>query len=91
MPSHKRLADLNNLNEDFESRLLEVGIATPADLKKVGPVKAYRMVKDLHPKETDLVFLYSLQGALWDMHWNTLPKETRDKLRADSLSILDLS
>ncbi|MDA1258978.1 MAG: TfoX/Sxy family DNA transformation protein, partial [Chloroflexi bacterium] len=42
------------------------------------------LVADLFPSETSVVFLYALQGALWDVHWNALPPEEKERLRNEA-------
>jgi DNA transformation protein and related proteins len=46
------------------------------------PVKAYENICKQNPDKTFPVcyYLYSLQGALLDMHWDALPSELKTEL-----------
>lgn len=79
--ANRRLDQLLNLGPASASRLLEAGIADEAALRHLGAVAAYRRVKHAFPRETTLVLLYALAGALTDTPWTALPPEIRDKLR----------
>jgi DNA transformation protein len=76
------LNGLTNIGPTIAGRLEQVGIKTVADLKRVTPVGAYQLVRDNNPDKTIPVcyYLYSLQGALDEVHWNDLPKKLKDRL-----------
>jgi DNA transformation protein len=76
------LAQLQNIGPTIRKRLNEIGIYTRADLQRVGPVKAYRRICENYPNQTIPVcyYLYSLQGALMDVHWDQLPAILKDEL-----------
>jgi hypothetical protein len=63
-------------------RLHEIGVYTLKDLEAMGPVKAYVRIKRHYPEDTTLLLLYSLQGTLMGIHWNAVPQEIKDSLRA---------
>ena len=84
--SNRRLDHLLNLGPASATRLREVGIADEAALRRVGAVAAYRRVKHAFPRETTLVLLYALAGALADIPWAALSPTDRDKLRCRTLS-----
>ena len=69
-----------NLGPVSERQLREVGIATPAALRRVGALAAYRRLKHRFPREINLVCLYALEGALRDRHWNRLPADLKQWL-----------
>ncbi len=77
------LAAVKNIGPITAHRLHEVGVRTLADLEALGAVEAYRRVKAAFPRDTTLVCLYALQGALLDLHWNELPPDLKVQLRAD--------
>lgn len=60
----------------------QVGVITVADLKRVTPAGAYKLVRDKNPDKTIPVcyYLYSLQGALDGVHWSELPNNLKDEL-----------
>jgi DNA transformation protein len=79
-PLHRLL----NLGPVTARRLREVGIADEAALRAMGAAAAYRRVKHAFPRETTMVLLYALHGALTDAHWNRLPADTKARLRRES-------
>lgn len=78
------LAQLRNIGPTVRRRLNEIGICTRADLERMGPVKAYKRICANYPNQTIPVcyYLYSLQGALMDLHWNDLPQAIKEGLYA---------
>ena len=64
-------------------RLNEVGIHSKSDLRRVGPAKAYAMIAARNPDVTIPVcyYLYSLEGALTDTHWDDIPESRKRTLR----------
>lgn len=77
----QRLRDLRNIGPQTERWLHEAGIHTPNELEALGAMEAWRRVRALRP-DASLVGLYAVQGALINCHWNELPEEMRDELRA---------
>ena len=77
-----RLSHLINIGEKTEHMLNEVDIWTQQDLQEVGPVEAWNRIKELHPDQATLTFLYALQGALLGVPWHKLPVEVVDELLA---------
>jgi DNA transformation protein and related proteins len=73
------LSKLKNIGETIERQLNEIGVFSREDLKKVGPVSAFRKIKQNYPDMTISVcyYLYSLQGALNDMHWDASPASAK--------------
>ena len=65
--------------------LAAVGIVSDADLKRIGPVEAFVMVRD----ETDFGpsknLLYAMIGALEDQDWRSIAREQK----ADLIFALD--
>jgi DNA transformation protein len=72
-----------NIGATIEKRLNEIGVFSIADLAQITPVKAYQSICKQNPDKTFPVcyYLYSLQGALLDLHWNNLPAELKIELR----------
>jgi DNA transformation protein len=76
------LKKLKNLGPTIIKRLNEIEIYTKEDLGRVGSFKAYIYIKKNYPKKTIPIcyYLYSLEGALRGIHWNDLPKKTKQDL-----------
>ncbi len=82
MPN-RQLADLQNIGKKVASRLHDLGIISESRLRELGAVKAYRWLSESHP-DTHLpvcYYLYSLEGALQDRHWDDFSEEEKAKLR----------
>jgi hypothetical protein len=72
---------LRNLGPVSARWLCEAGIATRADLERLGPVEAYQRVKAVRPREVSLVMLWALAGALLDCDYRAVPAELKERLR----------
>ena len=68
--------------------LRAAGIATRADLERLGPVKAFIAAKRVEPRAT-LNLLWGIAGAVTDTHWTRLPAEYRSSLLLDYDAHLD--
>ena len=64
-------SNLRNIGPVSESWLNEIGIFTLKDLEKVGPEKAFEMVKKQGHNPT-INLLYSLIGAIHDEDWRVI-------------------
>lgn len=73
------LTTRKNLGTASINILHAVGINNYDDLKTVGSVEAYVRIKkrNIHVSR---VMLYALEGALMDVHWNTLAPELKETL-----------
>ncbi len=76
------LLRLKNIGPASVRQLREVGIENSATLRRLGALAAYRRLKHAFPRETSLVMLYALEGALRDCHWNHLPPRVKEALKA---------
>ena len=81
---NRDLASMKDLGPVTARRLAELGISDEAELRRVGPVGAHRRLKFANPRDTTLVALYALHGALTDTHWAALPPEVKDALRREA-------
>ncbi|NNF57540.1 MAG: TfoX/Sxy family protein [Rhodothermaceae bacterium] len=84
------LADLKNLGPRSIEMLGAVGIDTPEALREAGSVLAYKVLKHRFPKAVNLLFLYALEGALTERHWNSFSREEKARLQAASQGELDI-
>lgn len=73
---------LRNVGSTIARRLREIDIRTRDELRTVGPVTAYRRICAKYPGRTIPVcyYLYSLEGALRDQHWDALGPQVKKKL-----------
>jgi DNA transformation protein len=76
------LKGAKNIGSTIIRRLNEIGVYSLADLAEISPVKAYKKICEQNPNKTFPVcyYLYSLQGALLDLHWDDLPEELKNDL-----------
>jgi len=77
------VASLRNLGPASAAWLRQIGVYTKADLERLGPVLAYRRVKQRQPN-TSLNLLWSLAGALDDKDWRGLSEATKLRLRQEA-------
>jgi DNA transformation protein len=75
------LERMRNLGPIIASRLRAVGIETPEQLRRLGAVEAYVLLKRAFPAMTTHAQLYALHGAVTDVRWYALPEEARAALR----------
>ena len=77
------LVGLRNLGPTVIRRLAEVGIHSKHDLQRIGAAEVYRRICAKSEGRTVPVcyYLYSLEGALLDLHWDDLPPSTKVRLR----------
>jgi DNA transformation protein len=80
------LVRLRNIGPTVRKRLNEIGVYRRTDLQRIGAVKAYKRICENYPNQTIPVcyYLYSLQGALLDVHWDELPETLKDELYAEA-------
>lgn len=74
-------ADLRNIGPTTAAWLADVGIDSPEDLRRLGAVEAYRMVKAWRPWDVTLILLWALEGAIADVDWMDVTPERRLELR----------
>lgn len=75
------LARMRNLGKASAVMLMDAGIRTPAELRQLGAVAAFRAVATLgHAPSRNL--LWALEGALTDQAWSRLTDECKAALEA---------
>jgi len=86
MQDNTPLSGMRNIGPTIAARLKAVGIETVGDLRASGAAEAYKRIKAAHPDLTVPVcyYLYSLQGALDDVHWDALPPVVKEDLLKDA-------
>lgn len=73
------LLGLKNLGNTSINWLHAIGVNNYEELKVIGPVEAYHLIKQRDIKVSK-VLLYALQGALTDTHWNDLDPAIKQQL-----------
>ena len=73
------LARVANLGPKSAQFMLSAGITSFEQLKRLGSVRAYSMVKHVEPSAS-LNLLWALEGALSGLHWREVAKEHRTSL-----------
>lgn len=83
------LKSAKNIGPTIEKRLNEIGIFSLNDLAVTTAVEAYVNICKANPDKTIPVcyYLYSLQGALLNLHWNDLPNDLKTDLRRQAEAI----
>lgn len=87
------VGQLRNIGPTVAHRLNEIGIRTRGELERVGAVTAYCEIKQRNP-ETRIplcYYLYSLEGALRDQHWDSIGEEAKKSLRNSASRFLNES
>ena len=86
-----KLSYLKNIGPTIEKRLNEIGVYTKHDLQNIGPVRAYKKIQNKYQDKTIPVcyYLYSLEGALTNTHWDDIPQSRKDELRYECTNILN--
>jgi DNA transformation protein and related proteins len=81
------LKGAKNIGATIEKCLNEIGVFSLVDLAQITPVKAYQSICKQNPNKTFPVcyYLYSLQGALLDLHWDDLPSDLKSELKKQAV------
>lgn len=76
----EKLQELPNISKVIGSKLVEVGIDTPALLKSIGSKEAFRRIKS-KDSTACINMLYALEGAIAGIRWHFLPDEIKKELK----------
>lgn len=79
MNDEDAIATLKNLGPTSADWLRESGVATVGDLRRLGPVVAYLLVKERRPRVSPNL-LWALAAGLDGRDWRDLPEAERSKL-----------
>ena len=80
------LTTLMNIGKEMEVKLKSVEIDSAEKLKKVGSKEAFFRLKAKYP-QVCLVHLYTLEGAIQGVEFNSLSEDTKAQLKAFSDSL----
>ena len=78
------LRQAKNIGAAIKECLTEIGVFTLADLEKMTSVEAFKKIFGNYPDKTVPVcyYLYSLEGALLNLHGKDIPSELKEELKA---------
>lgn len=74
------LQDLPNIGKVIESRLIDTGVETPEELKRVGSKEAFLKIRQKDPTAC-LHMLYALEGAIQGIKDSSLSSDTKADLK----------
>jgi DNA transformation protein len=77
------IESLRNLGRKSGQWLRAVGITTIAELERLGPLVAYRLVKQRQPKAS-LNLLWALAAGVKGQDWRKLSVTTKQRLRQEA-------
>lgn len=75
------LSKLPNIGSTLEAQLIDVGIYTADELKKIGSKQAWLRIK---AKDSSACYnqLCALEGAIYGIRWHDLPDDVKQDLKA---------
>ena len=83
MTAELPIESLRNLGPKSGQWLRDAGITTIAELDRLGPVVAYRLVKQRQPKAS-LNLLWAMAAGLKRKDWRELTEATKKRLRKEA-------
>jgi hypothetical protein len=83
MKPEENLESLRNLGPQSCRWLREVGIHTTSQLRQIGPIGAFQLVRRKSPR-TSINLLWAIAAALADIDWRKLTTDTKQQLRKDA-------
>jgi len=87
-PDLKGLAALPSLGKASSELLVDVGINTPAMLRKLGAEEAWRRLRFAHGKRVTITWIYALDIAVRGIAWKELSEARARRLRAAAEAII---
>lgn len=76
--------NLRNLGPTSAAWLRAIDVHTSADLQRLGPAAAYRLIKQRNPHHASLNLLWAMAAALADQDWRELSEATKQRLRTEA-------
>ncbi|NKB61545.1 MAG: competence protein TfoX [Gammaproteobacteria bacterium] len=85
--SDESLVKLKNIGKTVATRLHEIGVSSKSELKQTGSVEAYRRLSQAYPDKhlPFCYYLYSLEGAIKNCHWNDFSEKEKQSLRDSAM------
>lgn len=80
--THRSLAVAPNLGPKSSAWLMEIGVTSLNQIRELGPIEVCRRLHQ-SGRPVSVLMAYALEGAAMGCHWNALPWETKQFLRAE--------
>lgn len=80
-PDDAPIASLRNLGPKTGTWLIEAGVETVGDLRRLGAVEVFRRLKMMRSRQVSLNALWAMQAGLMDLPWTALPPAIKEQLR----------
>lgn len=74
------LTSLRNIGKEMEKKLTSIGIDSAEKLIESGSKQAFMKLKEAYPSVC-LVHLYTLEGAVTDVEFNSLSEDKKKELK----------
>lgn len=80
----RNVEELINIGPKLTKQLHEIGVFTEDDLRQLGIPETFRRLFFRYRDEMYFtsVYLYAMEGALNDMHWNAISQKRKDELKS---------
>ena len=87
-PDLKGLPAMPSLGKASAELLVDVGITTPAMLRDIGAVEAWRRLRFAHGKRITVTWIYALDIAIQGIPWKELSEARTARLAAAAKAIM---
>jgi DNA transformation protein len=74
------LSKMPNIGQILETKLIQVGIETPEQLKKIGSMETFKRIK-LIDNTACINMLCAIEGAIQGIRWHNLSEEKKTELK----------
>lgn len=74
------LTSMMNIGKEMERKLISIGIDSAEKLMELGAKQAFVKLKQEYP-QVCLVHLYTLEGAIQNMEFNSLSEDKKKELK----------
>ena len=80
MEQELTLTQLPNIGKVVAEKLIQIGIATPEELRAIGSEQAFIRIQTID-ETACFSMLQGLEGAVQGIRWHNLPKERKKELK----------
>jgi len=74
------LVAMPNIGKELAKKLTFAEISSPEELRFLGSKNAFLKIKTIYPEDACINMLYALEGAIQDIRWHHLDKNTKADL-----------